>query len=179
MRKALLLIVLIALPLMAFAELQIGATALYNVIFAPDEARSVGLYATDNGVSLDDFTFGADARIKLGILQLSALGLFSPGTQAMPTEIEFYFDAGLAIDLLFLRLGIGAGPNFIMAFGNLGVSKPFYFGGNVKLTGEIMIGKVSIGLNYLMYLADFSRESFTYLANNIEGNIGLTVLFKL
>lgn len=179
MRKALLLVVLITLPLMAFAEIQVGVTALYNVLFAPNEANSVGMYASQNGVSLDDFTFGGDARIKLGIFQGSALGLVSPGFNTMPTEIELYFDAGLAIDILFLRLGIGLGPNFIIAIGGEGVSKPFFFGGNVKLTGDIMLGGIAVGLNYLMYLPDFSSHSFTYLANNIEGNIGFSVLFKL
>ncbi|MBN2534459.1 MAG: hypothetical protein JXB88_16360, partial [Spirochaetales bacterium] len=179
MRKALLLLVFIALPLAAFAEFQIGATALYNVVFAPDEARSVGLYAKENGVSLDDFTLGVDARIKLGMLQVSALGLISLGYDDLPMEVEFFLDVGIAIDLLFLRVGIGLGPNFIIAFGDEEISKPVFFGGNIKLIGEIMLGGISVGINYLMYLPDFSKESFDYLANNIEGNIGFTILFKL
>jgi hypothetical protein len=168
------------LPLAAFAELQIGVTALYNVVFSPDEAKSVGLYAKENGVSIDDFTLGGDLRIKFGIFQGSVLGLISPGFEDMPTEVEFYFDAGIAVDLLFIRLGAGIGPNFIMAFGGgEDVSKPFFFGGNVKLTAEVMLGGIAVGLNYLMYVPDFSKDSFEYFANNIEGNIGFTLLFKL
>jgi hypothetical protein len=118
--------------------------------------------------------------LKLGIFQASALGLISPGIDNQPTELEFYLDAGIAIDLLFIRLGAGIGPNFILAFGgDEELDKPVFIGANLKLTADVMLGGIAVGLNYLMYLPDFSKESFEYLANNIEGNIGLSVLFKL
>jgi hypothetical protein len=178
MRKTLLLLVLIALPCMAFAELQIGPTALFNVIFSPDEARSVGLYAKEKGVSLADFTLGVDTRLKLGLFQGCAMALFSPGSEDMPTEIELYLDAGIAIDILLLRLGIGVGPNLIVALGKE-LTKPVFVGGNVKISADIMLGGIAVSINYLMYLPDFSKESLKYLANNLEGNIGVSVLFKL
>jgi hypothetical protein len=178
MRKTLLLLVLIVLPFMAFAELQIGPTALYNVIFSPDEARSVGLYAREEGVALADLTFGLDTRLKMGLFQGCAMALFSPGAEDIPTEIELYLDAGIAIDILLLRLGIGAGPNLIVALGE-NLEKPVFVGGNVKISADVMLGGIAVSVNYLMYLPDFSSESLEYLSNNLEGNIGVSVLFKL
>ena len=180
MQKALLLIFLVALPFMAFAEFQIGPTALYNVMFAADPETSVGVYseAMDNGLSLDDFTLGVDTRLKLGLFQGCAMGLVSPGLDGLPTEIEVYLDVGIAIDILMLRLGIGIGPNLIVALGE-DITDPVFLGGNVKLSADIMLGGIAVSINYLMYMADFSKESFDYLKNNLEGNIGISVLFKL
>ncbi|MBN2441306.1 MAG: hypothetical protein JXJ04_08165 [Spirochaetales bacterium] len=178
MRKALFLLILIALPFMAFAELQIGPTALYNVIFAPDEARSVGMYARDEGISLADLTFGLDTRLKIGIFQGSAIALFSPPAGELPTEAEIYLDAGIALDILFLRLGIGVGPNLIIAFDE-NIDKPVFLGGNVKISADIMLGGIAVSVNYLMYLPEFSKEALDYLTNNLEGNIGVSILFKL
>ena len=177
MRKALLFIVLIALPCMAFAEFQIGPTALYNAIFSPNAAYTTGMYAMSTGLTLSDFTFGADARLKLGLFQACAMGLVSPGVYGWPTEIELYLDLGIAIDIWFIRLGLGAGPNLIVATGS-NISST-YVGGNVKLSGDIMFGDVALSLNYLMYLQDFSQNSIRYLMYNLEGNFGVSLLFKL
>lgn len=173
MKKALLLLILMIVPCLLYAEFQIGPTALYGWVLAPDEITA----ATTN-LSLDDFSFGADARFTFGMLQASAFGLFSPAFEDFPAEIELYLDGGLALDFVFLRLALGLGPNFIFVLDE-GIDEIFNVGGNVKLSCDLMLGSIDVGLYYLMFIDSFSAESLQNLAANIEGNIGLSVLFKL
>jgi hypothetical protein len=95
------------------------------------------------------FTFGADVRFKfLKFLQLEALGLVSVGDSV--TSIDLYADAGLAFDLAFLRLSAGVGPTALFILSD--VTDPTLLGFNAKANADIKLGRISLGLSYIMGL---------------------------
>lgn len=181
MRKILIFLMFMALPCLVFAEFQLGPAALYNWILAPGEVAD----NITGDVSIDDFTFGADARFKLGIFQATGLALFSPAYDdpdepdlSAPAEIEVYLDGGIALDFVLLRLGLGIGPNINFVL-DKEADEVVQFGGNVKLNCDVMLGDIAVSLSYLMFLEDFSMEGVDNLLEYTEGCLGLSVLFKL
>ena len=86
-------------------------------------------------------------------------------------------DPGIVLDLALLRFGIGAGPNLGFELEN--TDDVFDFGANIKVNGEILLGGISINISYLMFINDFTLESVDFLANNLEGMFGISVLFKV
>jgi hypothetical protein len=142
MRKTLILVLVLAfIPLLSFAELGLGASAFFNspvLIGQPIDKSEL----RENG-----FTFGADARFKfLKFLQLEALGLVTVGGN---TSIDLYADAGLALDLAFLRLSARVGPTVFFLFDG---SDPALAGFNAKANADIKLGRLSVGLSYIMGL---------------------------
>lgn len=170
MKKLFVLLLVVALPVVAFADFQLGAVGMYNGGIDQLKAKTVGV---------DDFTFGAEARLKLGIFQGAVTGLYYPMNEdAMrPPAIVAVTDVGLAFDLLFLRLGAGIGPNFAIPIGeDNDVAK---LGANIKLTTDFRLGNLSLGLVGFYYL-----ESFKDLANVKEifsdlPWLGITAMFKI
>ena len=117
------------------------------------------------------FTFGADARFKfLKVLQLEALGLVSTGEV---TSIDLYADAGLALDLAFLRLSAGVGPTVFFLLD--GSSDPTLLGFNAKANADIKLGRLSLGLSYIMGLIVDDGVQL----NKSTGMLGANVLFWL
>ncbi len=98
MKRLLILLVVLLVPVGLFAQIQIGGTALYNYPIlqtgAPDE------------LDLSNFTFGVDARLKIAFLQVSGLALFTPG-EVDGATIDIVLDGGLSFDVLLFRLGLG------------------------------------------------------------------------
>ena len=143
MKKTLILVlVLVFIPLLSFAELGLGASAFFNSpVLIGQKVDSETLW--DNG-----FTFGADVRWKfLKFLQLEALGLLTLGDVK---SIDLYADAGLAFDLAFLRLSLGAGPTVFFLLDD--VADPTLLGFNAKANADIKLGRLSLGLSYVMGL---------------------------
>jgi hypothetical protein len=151
MKKTLILVLLLAfIPLLSFADFGIGPSAFFNspVLIGQDVDKSE---IWSNG-----FTFGADARFKfLKLLQLEALGLVTTGDV---TSIDLYTNAGLALDLAILRLSAGVGPTLIFVLDD--VADPTVFGFNAKLNADVKLGRLSVGLSYIMGL-------------NLDGGIAL------
>jgi hypothetical protein len=143
MKKTLLLVLVLAfIPLLSFAELGLGASAFFNspVLIGQDVDKSE---LRENG-----FTFGADARWKfLKFLQLEALGLVTLGDNK---SIDLYADAGLALDLAILRLSAGVGPTVFFLLDD--VTDPTLLGFNAKANADIKLGRLSVGLSYIMGL---------------------------
>ena len=167
MKKTLILVlVLIFIPLLSFAELGLGASAFLNnpVLIGEDPDVSA--------LRAGGFTFGGDARLKLRILQLEALGLVSVGDSV--TSIDLYADAGLALDLAFLRLSLGAGPTLFFVLDR--DTDPLLAGYNVKANADIKLGRISVGLSYILGLI-VQDGLFNVQPDLSTGMLGANVLF--
>ena len=143
-KRVLIVLALCLVPLMSFAQLGIGAAAFFNSPVLIGQEPSV------SGLQSGGFTFGGDLRFKLAILQLEALGLVTTKDQA--TALDLYTDVGLALDILFLRLSLGAGPNFTYVFGD--AVDPSILGFNIKANVDFKLGKhFTVGASYITGLA--------------------------
>jgi hypothetical protein len=132
--------VMVLLPIMAFADLGIGvATFLKSPVL-------IGQPIDTEHMNVDQFSFGANLLYKLGWFQVEGLLLYSTGDIQ---SLNFYLDAGVALDVSILRLSIGAGPNFVS---NLQESHLSQAGLNAKIGADVVVGKVSMGLSYIMAL---------------------------
>jgi hypothetical protein len=169
MKKTLILVLVLAfIPLLSFAELGLGASAfLNNPVLIGQEADASELRA-------GGFTFGGDVRFKLSILQLEALGLLSTGHEV--TSIDLYADAGLALDLAILRLSLGAGPTVFFVLNDS--SDPLLAGYNVKANADLKLGRISVGLSYIMGLIA-EDGLFNIKLDKSTGMLGANVLFWL
>ncbi|MBN1698241.1 MAG: hypothetical protein JW881_12065 [Spirochaetales bacterium] len=174
MQRILIILAILLLPLAAFADFQIGPTAFYNFyVSEPDDLPGA------KELSVNDFTFGLDTRLKLSIFQAGAFAFFQPGYEDDPGSIELFTNLGIALDIFIFRFGVGLGPNLIVYLGDPGFEETVNLGMNLKLSGEVMLGGISIGLNYLMDI-DLSEDSADiFKPENIEGLLGVSVLFKI
>jgi len=174
MRRIVIVLLILLLPAAVFAEVQIGGTALYNFPYFEDAGPSE--------IDLSDFTFGADARVRLFIFQASALALFTSGyTDALnndvPGNIDLILDGGLSLDVLLFRLGLGVGPSLRV---NMGGTDPVGIGLNVKATADVMLGSFAIGLTYLSQFELDSSDATQLLDQDYtKGLLGVSVLFSL
>jgi len=162
MKKTLILVLVLAfIPLLSFAELGLGASAFFN------SPVLIGTPIDKSELREGGFTFGGDARFKLSILQLEALGLVTLGDQK---SIDLYADAGLALDLAILRLSLGVGPT---VFFLLDSTDPNLVGFNAKANVDVKLGRLSVGLSYIM---DLMVEDGIALDKS-TGMLGANVLF--
>jgi hypothetical protein len=135
-------LVLAFIPLLAFAELGVGGSAFFN------SPVLIGTPINESQLREGGFTFGGNVRFKfLKFLQLEALGLVTLGDQP---SIDLYADAGLALDLAILRLSAGVGPTVFFLFDN--PTDPTLLGFNAKANADIKLGRLSVGLSYIMGL---------------------------
>jgi hypothetical protein len=161
-KRILIVLALCLVPLLSFAELGVGGAAFFNspVLVGQPVDKSV----FDNG-----FSFGGDLRLKLAILQLEALGLVTTG--GGETALDLYTDVGLALDVLFLRLSLGAGPNFTYIFGD--APDPSILGFNAKANVDVKLGHLSLGVSYIMGLAVDNGIAL----DKSTGKLGVSVLY--
>jgi hypothetical protein len=162
----------ILLPLGAFA-----ATGLYGGmdIYYASLIRPADVVAIDTaGLNLADFAFGGEARFIIDPFWGSAIGLYSPGDANLPHHIDILVDAGLGLTLGIVHAGIGIGPDFGLEFGN-GATQLFRNGANLRLTGDIVLGPVLLGLNWISEI-DFTRASIADTFMNPYGKLGVSVL---
>jgi len=143
MKKTLILVlVLVFIPLLSFAELGVGASAFFNSpVLIGQDVDTHELW--DGG-----FTFGGSLRWKfLKLLQLDTLALI---TLDETPAAGLYADAGLGFDLAILRLSAGVGPTLLF----LGGDAPDWglVGFNAKANADIKLGPLSVGLSYIMAL---------------------------
>jgi hypothetical protein len=173
MKRLIVIAAILLIPAAAFAQLQIGATAMYNY---PIMAEG----ATDD-IDISNFTFGADARLKILLFQASALALYTPGGDdpVTPAIIDVFVDGGVALDIAILRIGLGVGPNLRFAMGENN-DDPLGYGLNVKATADVMLGGISVGLSYLnSFELDFSQAGDLLDQDYSKGLLGVSVLFSL
>ena len=167
MKKTLIIVLVLAfVPLFVFADLGLGASAFFN------SPVLIGTKPDVSELREGGFTFGGDLRFKfLKILQLEALGLVTVGEAP---SIDLYADAGLAFDLAILRLSVGAGPTMFV-FLDKDAPEATLMGFNAKANADIKLGRISVGLSYIMGLM---------LDDGVElkkstGMLGANVLFWL
>jgi hypothetical protein len=177
MKKLLLVLVIIAVPSFLFADLQIGGIAMYN--------GSLSAAARTTRLSASDFTYGAEARLNIWILQAGISALYLPGDTTLGTYdmIRAMTDVGAVLDLWILRLGAGIGPNFaaVVDKSYSATTDVFKAGFNAKLEADLSLGNLAAGLvgyYYFDSLADLKTagSDITKAANWM---VGLTFLFKL
>lgn len=174
MKKILFLCAILLLPAALFAQVQIGATALYNFPYLSDPVVPE--------LDASDFTFGADARIRVFVFQASALALFTPGSTEpgleSPGSLDVIIDGGLSFDVLLFRLGVGLGPSLRV---NLEPgADAMGLGLNVKATADVMLGSFGVGLTYLnQFEFDFSDAAQLLDQDYTKGLFGVSVLFTL
>ena len=171
MKRLLVLLLVVVLPALAFADFQIGGVAMYRGTMAQLKAKNVGV---------EDFTFGAEARLKLSLFQAGVSALYYPEVPlAKPPAIVALTDVGVALDVLFLRLGLGLGPNFVFALNDTGTAKPFPVGLNIKLSTDVRIGNLSLGLVGFYYLDSIRDLKNVGSVFKEMPWLGVTVLFKI
>ena len=168
-RMILVLIVLAIVPVMAFAD----STPLQHIFgFGPavfyKSPVLVGQQVDADNLNVDQFDFGGDVRFKLSVFQAEALVLYASGNGV--NSYSAFLDAGLAVDIAFLRLDLGVGPNFLYSMGN---GYGGQVGGNAKVGVDVLLGPISVGASYIMEL----NLSNGFQVNTGSGLIGLDVLF--
>lgn len=175
-RTLILLVILAVVPVMAFADFQLGPSVYYNFPL-------IGSDSSSSDFSISNFTFGADARMKLWIFQATALGLYTPAEASdngdIPHIIDLHVTGGVAFDILFLRLGLGLGPSFAFEFGD-GADDGVGVGTNVKASAEVRLRRISLAANYLMkFPFDFSSAGNIIDEDKTRGLFGASLLFRL
>jgi hypothetical protein len=184
MKKLIIILLILMIPIAAFADFRLGPTAYYNFPLIQDSQFQPPAL---DGLDAADFSFGADFRLKLWIFHFQGMALFTPGVKdasdavVLPASTDLHVDAGLAFDLLFLRLGLGVGPSWAFFFGDADtVSAPTSMGMNGKATADILLGPVSIGISYLMQF-DFDLKDANQVlsADKTQGLFGVAFLLKL
>jgi hypothetical protein len=165
-KKVVIIMLIVLIPAMAFADFQIGATALYT--------GDITTMGQGSSLSMDNFIFGLDVRAKLWIFQVGTTPLFFPDGGG------FYFmnDLGLSLDIWFLRVGLGMGPDFLV--GASDGSDSGIVDWNVRATAEIKLGGFSIGLA-AWYFMDSPMDIRNIGEQIKEGPpyVSLTALIKL
>lgn len=164
MKKLIIALVLIALPISLFAQFFIGPTAFYKG--SPVEMPTI------DQTFVDQLSFGVDTKIQLSILEIQGMALYN-----LNQSFNCYLDAGIVLDIAVVSLGAGIGPNFLINFA-AGAPEAFGFGFNGKIHADINIDIIKISV-YYMFLIDSISSVDGITANMYAGNIGLSVLFKL
>jgi hypothetical protein len=164
MKKSIIIVAFMAMvSAAAFAEFGVGAAAFYK------SPVLVGQPVDVSNLNVDQVSFGADARFKLGWFQAEGLLLYSAGEV---DSLNAFLDAGVALDVAFLRISLGAGPNFSNNFGH---SAPIQAGLNAKLGADLKFGAFSIGLSYIMAM---NLDNGIYIGT-ASGLLGIQALYWL
>ncbi|MFA6504803.1 MAG: hypothetical protein WCT14_01825 [Treponemataceae bacterium] len=164
MKKYLVILtILVTLPLAAFADFGVGGAAFFK------SPVLLGQPINTDNLNVNQFSFGADARLKVKWFQAEALLLYSAGSF---NSLNAYLDAGVSLDMEIIRFSVGAGPCFT---GNLGQNPPLQIGFNAKIGADLVLGNISVGLSYLMALNINNGID----VNTSSGLLGASVLFWL
>jgi hypothetical protein len=148
----------------SYADFQLGVAGMYNGDISALGTQSLNI------------TWGMETRFKfLKVFQVGLTGLYYlPSTVGGSSYILALSDVGLSVDVFFFRFGAGVGPDFSIPMS--GPSTPSTSNANLKLSGDINIGPVSLGV-----VAFYPVMSFWDLQNvtRMAPWVGLTALLKL
>jgi hypothetical protein len=176
MKKILIILSFLMITSAASAQiLQLGPVAMLTTpVVTPSGVSSY------DSLGLEDFRFGADARLNLGLLQIGLLAVIeAPGTDALlePGEIILVPTIGVNTSLLIFDVGIGIGPSFEFNYGDSEISDPADFGIHLKGTFDVNFGSFSTGL-ILGSALDLTRD-VTDFGERVDIYGGLVLLFNL
>ncbi len=150
-------------PTFAFAQFAVGPAAFFK------SPGLLGQSIDEDEANVNQFSFGGDARYRIGWFQAQALGLYSAGDI---NSLDLFLDAGVALDVAILTLSAGAGPNFTKNFDG---SPATQAGLNARTGADVRLGPVSVGMSYIMSLnLDHGIDIKTS-----SGLLGAQVLFWL
>lgn len=199
-KKICIVLIAIALlvPSFAFAQMfdiSLGATAQLG----PNPLANGGNWDWGTVGKIDNWSFGAEARFKITILEVDVVGLYNQFKPTGSTEtnhvISGMFTGGLSFDIFnIVRLGVGMGPkvswnitektfvidqqmvNNMDDFGKGFMNAPM----NYRATADVMLGPIMLGANYTVP----SKFTFEKLdAKDLVplwdmGQFGVSVLFS-
>ncbi|OHD67998.1 MAG: hypothetical protein A2177_07800 [Spirochaetes bacterium RBG_13_68_11] len=169
MKKLIVVLIIALLPTLAFAlDFQIGGTAMYKGMLSD-------IVDGPNGITLQDFTYGAEARLTFGLLQGAAAFLYYPSEPY--DSLKLLADIGVTLNLAIVRLGVGIGPNFQIPLDG-GSVDGLPLGLNLKGAVDLQLGKLSLGVVGYYYLDSFDDLNAD-LFNNAQPWVGLTLLYQL
>ena len=173
-RMVVALLLCMILPFGAFAlGFYVGPNIYYASLIRPADVVAMDTA----GLNLADFALGGEARLIAGPFWGSAMGLYAPGDVNLPHHIDILLDAGLGLELGPVHAGVGIGPNFGLEFGN-NAAQLFRTGANLRVTGDVVLGPVLLGLNWISEV-QFTRASIADAFVNPYGKLGVSVLFGL
>ncbi|MEJ2663807.1 MAG: hypothetical protein P8107_07160 [Spirochaetia bacterium] len=166
MKKLILLLLLVTLPLGLFAQFYLGGSALYK----EDPKYLQDVQSADQSF-FNDLALGAEARLKLGMFEISGLALYE-----FDNAFDVYLDAGVSFDIAILTIGAGIGPNFIIQ-ADPDAPESTSIGFNGKIHADLNLGDIKISAYWLILVESLSYKDFS--DNLTAGNVGVSVLFKL
>lgn len=177
-------IILLSIPVFAL-DLELGPCVFLNF---PIPLKSI-IPEGEKHIGIEDLVLGADVELIFGIFQLGAIATFSPAAEwevddgitfQHPAFITLALDAGILIKVVFLRLGLGAGPTMRVPLIHKRPEKPIDLGINVKGNVDLVLGGVAVRLNLATYLdlIDMTREESGGLST-LPVYVGISVLFDL
>jgi hypothetical protein len=166
MKKLILLGLLVTLPLGLFAQFYLGGSALYK-----EDPKYLQDAQPGDQTFFNDLALGAEARLKLGLIEGSALALYE-----LDNAFDVYLNVGVSFDLALLTIGAGIGPNFIIQ-ADPDAPEPTSFGFNGRVHADLNLGDIKISAYWLILVESLSYQDFS--DNLTAGNIGVSVLFKL
>jgi hypothetical protein len=160
-----LALVLAIIPAMAFADFQIGVVGLYP-------STPIGFLDSSTNISASDLAYGLESRLKIWIFQGAISAFYAPAIET----VYMYTDVGLALDLLFVRIGAGVGPVIAADTQGGGTTS---LGWNLKTTFDINLGNLGLGVILYSPMADLSDLS--YILQNYADNsyVAVTLMFRL
>ena len=182
MKRVTLVLLLFVVPLGLFAGFEFGPTATLRAPFAINDSLD-----QFTGIGIEDFTFGADVEVKLGILQIGAMADYRPGGsrigQYMPASLTTLVTGGLILDLSIVRFGIGVGQTLIIDLaqpgatavpgGNLGL------GLSVKANFDLALGPIVLRLNGITSLDVVRMAVADNALEYMDFKLGLSLLIRL
>jgi hypothetical protein len=199
-----LIVVCVLLPAAlsaAIADLSIGAIAMYNT---EDAYQQFSDGDFDGLMEIENYTFGADLRIKLLLAEVDVVGMYGQETFGSTTyhELSTLVTGGVSFDLLGLaRIGLGLGPRFLLvmdennnfyvfdsdnnpvlttnAFGDAFIKSPVAY----RATVDFNLGSIMLGLNYTVD-SEYTFEKYGEINKLFEsdatsGKFGVSLLFSL
>ncbi|GEM_PF-990735 len=193
----LILAVLMILPASVFAVdligLRVGPTAMLNAPINPENIPEDFF----EDLSIEDFSFGVDARFNLAVFEMNVLALISPWTESgelVGAYVQANVGAGVSLPLLdMVRLGLFAGPSISFVVYDGGVfpldvpmTEDELFSSNLFLRAavDVMLGDISVGATYIVdtntNLNNIVKDGFDpSMLDNVMGKAGVSVLFEL
>ncbi len=136
-------------------------------------------------LSEDNLSFGMDSRFTVGPVPASVLVFFCQDyceQEKSGIRINSYAKVGAVMDLSRLRIGAYAGPKFGYFFQS-GHSPSFDTALSMRITGDVMLDPISLGISYLMdgqtRLQDLDAESVFSFFEEHTGRFTLSFLVPL
>ncbi len=195
-----LIVVCVLLPAAlsaAIVDLSLGVTGQYADTLGTVQAAG---YDVAQFTDINNYTLGADVRVKLLLAEVDLVGTFSNANIGY-TEISTLTTAGISLDLLgLLRVGFGMGPRWVVRVDNNTGEFQVYQGGVLvatedlgktfqtspvayRATADFNLGSIMVGVNYTLdtnyTFENYQEVDKLFNANMDNGKLGVSVLFSL